>query len=105
MYTKMESGELLKWPNKDTKIDAVLEGPVVELKEGKFGGMCFVAAPDGKCLIAGKNFYSKVSTVDEDHELTWKINVGDRLRLTFKGLKPTDKGNPLRLIDVECDPA
>lgn len=103
-WKKMEGNKWAKWPTEDTPIGTVLEGPVAKLEVGKFGPMCLVGGPDGLTLVAGKAFYATVCEQDEEG-VTWKIKEGDRLRVTFKELKPTGKAQPMRVYDVEIDEA
>jgi len=109
-YKKMENNLWLKWPMKSTPVGEVIEGPIAELRDGKFGAMCLVAAAAGETLIAGKSFYQVVCEhmnhgEDDENETVWRVKVGDRLRLTYGGLQATNKGNAMKLIAVEHEAA
>ena len=103
-FKKMEQGRWEKWADKETPVDSMVTGRVAELTESKYGPMCIVENMEGRYLMSGKSFYSTVLEHQEEGEpLVWKIKLGDILRVTFKGLTPTDKGNPMKNYIIEVD--
>lgn len=81
------------WPSKNTKPGDFVEGKCIEIAAGKYNKMNYsIEQADGTVMIVKGTAYLIPRMV--------KVKVGTVVRLVFKAMENTGKGNDMYVFDV-----